>query len=176
MAAAEAGDLFQYDLPRTGAPVKSDEVRANFEGIARTHYTTDEGKPPAPRLGQLRVNAKDPSRVKLQVWLGTWQDGFTIGTVIVPDDFVTTAVDITFDDKRNYGINCTTGNRIGTLPKASTAKGREYCVKKIDASANILTLTPQAGDDIEGLATLVIATPYAAVRIKSNGANTWWVM
>jgi hypothetical protein len=55
MATPEPGTLFLYGIPAEDAPVRSAEMRGNFEGLARTHYTTDAALPLAPRQGQQRI-------------------------------------------------------------------------------------------------------------------------
>jgi hypothetical protein len=46
---------------------------------------------------------------------------------------------------------------------------------KEDASANAITLTAGAGDTINGLASISIATPYQMVQLMSDGVHAWYV-
>lgn len=59
-----------------------------------------------------------------------------------------------------------------TLPAA--ASGRTVIVKKIDASANAVTVVPASGT-IDGAANHALATQYDAVRLVSDGTN-WFVI
>jgi hypothetical protein len=62
-----------------------------------------------------------------------------------------------------------------TLPTAVGRDGRQYTLKKTDASANAVTLTPQAGQTIDGAANLPITVQYVSVTVISDGAN-WYVI
>jgi len=64
------------------------------------------------------------------------------------------------------------GATIVTLPTASP--GRAMTVKKIDATANTVTITPQSGT-IDGDATLVLVSRNQVARLQSDGTN-WWVV
>jgi len=70
---------FQYDTPEQNTPNISQEMRDNFEGVARTFLTDDDALPAAPREGQQRIfkDAGPPASTKLQ-----WYDGATWRTLI----------------------------------------------------------------------------------------------
>lgn len=51
--------------------------------------------------------------------------------------------------------------------------GNEYVIKKIDASANTVVITP-TGRTIEGAASLTLTTQYESVSIISDGTN-WFI-
>jgi len=53
--------------------------------------------------------------------------------------------------------------------------GRVYGVKKIDASANAVTVDPAGGETIDGATTKVLSTQYASVTFVSNNAN-WFII
>jgi Cu/Ag efflux protein CusF len=61
------------------------------------------------------------------------------------------------------------------LPAASGKAGRLYTIKKIDASANTVTIDGNAAETIDGAATVVILLQYAVVRIVCDGAN-WHIV
>lgn len=61
------------------------------------------------------------------------------------------------------------------LPAASTLSGRVLAFKKIDATANTVTLAADGVDLIDGAATLAITGQYDSYTIQSNGAG-WWVL
>jgi hypothetical protein len=58
-----------------------------------------------------------------------------------------------------------------TLPTAVGCAGREYRVKKIDASANAVTVATTSSQTIDGSATLAITTRYTTLAVYSDGAN-----
>lgn len=69
------------------------------------------------------------------------------------------------------------GNAVGgaiivTIPDA-TGSGRILVVKKVDASANTISLTPAGGSLIDGAATQVIATQYSSIAIIDVSADVW---
>lgn len=59
-----------------------------------------------------------------------------------------------------------------TLPKAP---GKQFVVKKIDASANAVTITPASGETIDGAASLVITTQWQSYTIMGI-AGGWAVL
>lgn len=61
------------------------------------------------------------------------------------------------------------------LPAASTMTGRVLVVKKIDASANNVTIDPNASETIDGATTRVLSTQWASVRFVSNGTS-WFTI
>jgi hypothetical protein len=72
--------------------------------------------------------------------------------------------------------NCVGGNCTQNLPTPVGALGRTLIVKRIDTSANTLTLTPAAGQ-IEGAASYVVlgGVSRASVTLMSDNAN-WWII
>lgn len=70
-----------------------------------------------------------------------------------------------------YFMNCTSGNLTFTLPSASANVGLKMTVKRVDSSANTLTVASVSGL-IEGLATQSLGVS-VAVQYCSDGTN-WW--
>lgn len=60
------------------------------------------------------------------------------------------------------------------LPDATTCKGREYIVKKIDASANTVTLDAYSTQTIDGALTQVISAQWSTRTVVSDGTN--WII
>jgi hypothetical protein len=61
-----------------------------------------------------------------------------------------------------------------TLPTAVGCTGRQYWLKKIDSSANAVTIATTSSQTIDGASTYSLATQYAHVLLISDGAN-WMV-
>lgn len=61
-----------------------------------------------------------------------------------------------------------------TLPAASTQNGLAYTIKKIDSSANAVTVA-SGGGTIDSAATYSLAAQYKYVRVVSNGTN-WFII
>lgn len=60
------------------------------------------------------------------------------------------------------------------LPPAAACGGREYIIKKVDASANAVTLSDVSGGNVEGAASVAITGQNAFVKVQSDG--TQWVI
>jgi hypothetical protein len=63
-----------------------------------------------------------------------------------------------------------------TLPSAATSgSGRAYTIKKIDATANTVTISTTSAQTIDGASTFTINTAYSGVNLQSDGSN-WWII
>lgn len=71
--------------------------------------------------------------------------------------------------------NAASGAITVNLPTAASASGQVYSVKKIDASANAVTIDPSGAETIDGTATKIISAQYGSLTFQSDGA-TWWVI
>jgi len=61
-----------------------------------------------------------------------------------------------------------------TLPSANAAVNVTYYVKRTTGGTNNLNITSSAGN-IDGTATVGIATQYTCLQIRSDGTD-WWVV
>lgn len=61
------------------------------------------------------------------------------------------------------------------LPAAAQSKGRIVTVKKVDASANAVTLKDVSGANVEGAATKSLAAQFNGARMQSDG-TAWWYL
>lgn len=65
--------LFSFGVPETGSKLSSNVIRNLLEALARTNYTSDASVPSNPRPGMMRVNASNPTNVKLELYYNsTW--------------------------------------------------------------------------------------------------------
>lgn len=62
-----------------------------------------------------------------------------------------------------------------TLPTAASMSGRSVVVKKIDASANAVTIDGDGAETIDGAATVSTAVQWTAFRLVSNG-TAWFLV
>lgn len=69
--------------------------------------------------------------------------------------------------------NAGSGAFVVNLPAASARK--RLHLKKIDASANAITVTPNGADTIEGAATYLLNAQYKSITIYSDGTSTWYI-
>ncbi len=58
-----------------------------------------------------------------------------------------------------------------TLPTAVGITGRQFELKKVDASANAVTVDGNAAETIDGAATFALTAQYDAITVRSNGTN-----
>ena len=62
-----------------------------------------------------------------------------------------------------------------TLPTSVGITGRQYTIKKIDVSANGVTVSTTSSQTIDGGTTAVLSTQYASITVVSDGAN-WLII
>ncbi|MNT84089.1 hypothetical protein D3C72_2240570 [compost metagenome] len=86
-----------------------------------------------------------------------------------------TAVDLTLSSAHcTVLVDASAAARTITLPTAASSTRRIYTIKKIDASANTVTIDGNASEVIDGAATQVLATQWSALTIQSNGTS-WFI-
>ena len=71
--------------------------------------------------------------------------------------------------------DATTASFQVTLPTAVGATGLMYVIKKIDSSANTVTVGTTLSQTIDGQSTRVLSLQYDGVKVQSNGAN-WFII
>lgn len=73
----QPAQVWLFERPGTGTPVRSEEVRNNFNAIGRLFFTDNADYPENPRNGMPRVLAQDPNNVRFQVWFNNaWRTIF----------------------------------------------------------------------------------------------------
>ena len=70
-------------------------------------------------------------------------------------------------------VDATSGNITISLPTSVGNGGKNFKVKKVDASANTVTIDPNSSQTIDGVATKVITTQYAFINVVSD-SNNWF--
>jgi hypothetical protein len=73
--------------------------------------------------------------------------------------------------KNLYLCNATGGAFPANLPAASTCSGMVVAFKKTDASANVVTITANGSDKIDGVGTFSLNGQYSFLVISSDGVN-----
>ena len=84
---------------------------------------------------------------------------------------VTANLALTEQDDIVY-VDATAGAITITLPDVRRFWGFQFNVKKIDASANVVTLSSAV--NIDGATTYPLATQYESATVASDGTQ-WWV-
>ena len=77
------------------------------------------------------------------------------------------------DDIDIYLMNATSGNLTVTLPTNSA--GREIDIKKIDSSANTVTIDGNGSETIDGNSGIVISSQHNSLTMVSDGSN-WFII
>lgn len=72
-------------------------------------------------------------------------------------------------------VDATAANTTITLPAAASNTGRIYNIKKIDASANSVTIEPNGAELIDGAANVSSATQYDGWMIQCDG-TAWYIL
>jgi len=71
-------------------------------------------------------------------------------------------------------VNCAVQAFTTLLPSASTVTGQQYKIKKIDSSANAVTVSTTSSQTIDNALTYPLSTQYQSVTLQSDGSN-WWI-
>jgi len=72
-------------------------------------------------------------------------------------------------------VNAIGGGITVTLPAASAHKGRVYTIKKIDSSANGITIDGNSTETIDGSETILLTLQYSYVTIVCDGTE-WFII
>lgn len=67
--------------------------------------------------------------------------------------------------------DATTGPQTYPLPAASSVSGKCYTIKKVDASANGVTVAAAGTDRIDGAVSYALTAQYKYVTVQSNGSG-----
>lgn len=87
-----------------------------------------------------------------------------------------TASSDTLDDTNHVVLcDCTSNAITINLPTAVGNTGLTYKVKKIDSTANAVTVDGATTETIDGSTTAVLSSQYDAIQIVSNGTN-WFIV
>ena len=73
-----------------------------------------------------------------------------------------------------YFCNAVSGNITAIVPSAS-AETRMLIYKKIDATANTVTISSNIGMLIDSASAYTITTPYESISIASDLTNNWYI-
>ena len=59
---------------------------------------------------------------------------------------------------------------------AATGSGKRIDIKKVDASAYTVTVTPSGADTIDGAADYVLSAQYESVTLLDAAPGAWYVL
>jgi hypothetical protein len=103
-------------------------------------------------------NATSDAGAGIEVTVVTKTTDFTLGT----------ATDVILADASAGAITI-------SLPAAANASGKLFWIKKIDSSANLVTVDPDGSECIDQYTSLALCERGDAVQIVSN-ASQWWII
>lgn len=97
---------------------------------------------------------------------GAAPSGGSISVVTKTTTYAATDGDCVLADATSAGFTI-------TLPVPTA--GAQVWVKKVDASANVVTVAPHAAEDVDGAASETLSQPYQSRVLVSDGTD-WWVV
>jgi len=71
-------------------------------------------------------------------------------------------------------VDATSGDVTVSLPNAALIPYKSFFIKKVDSSANTVTVDAADSETIDGTGTFVISTENKSIIIKSDGVN--WII
>ena len=151
-------------------------VYLNAQGIF--FYTAPEGAPGTVATVTQQMTLLNNGHLLLNTTTDNGRDFSQINGSASATNFINTgistqaAVYSTTTNDRTILANATTAAFTVTLVTPVGNQGLIQTVKKIDASVNVVTITPAAGT-IDGAASTTISTQYGAVTVQSDGTNYW---
>ena len=74
-----------------------------------------------------------------------------------------------------YAVTASGGAVTITLPSAGGSASCEIVVKKVDSSANAVTIARAGSDLIDGLTSQTINAQYAAYSLLDDGTSNWFI-
>ena len=114
-----------------------------------------------------------PSNVALTNKSNTWA-AEQILTKSERHAYTSISTNTTLDATQNVvDVDATSASVAITLPTAVGINGREYVVRKLDSSANTVTITPNGSETVNGSSDIVLDEQYESTIIYSDGAN--WI-
>lgn len=105
---------------------------------------------------------------------GSWPNN-TIAFFVKPTNTATTPYAVAASDGFVGGSATIGADQVVTLP-AATGTGRLLYVKKMDANAHNVVLTPAGADTIDGAATYLLTTQYQAVAVLDSASAVWSIV
>ena len=72
-------------------------------------------------------------------------------------------------------VDASSGDVTLSLPPVTTYPGQIYYIKKIDNSANIVTIDGSGAETIDGVLTQLLTTQYQKIVIQNNGIS-WYIV
>jgi hypothetical protein len=173
----KAGDTMTGSLTLTGGAVRLDNAQylygKNSSGTATRMVGINAGN--VMFVGSIDAAiASIAFQVNGSVWATLTADNFQARGLHLAIRTITATATAQASD---YTILCdaTSGAITVNLPGAATCSGRIYNIKKIDVSANAVTIDGSSTETIDGALTKALAAQWATLQIQSNG-TAWFII
>jgi len=159
---AKVAGLFQYEVVQV-LPTAIAELEYVILGVRKVPGTSEE---------LLYICLGDAASTTAYSWQLIASGEFSLDKLSVDSTSSSTTLDAT---NSVVLVDASGGAITITLPTAVGITGKSYHIKKIDVSANNVTIDGSGSETIDGSTTLVISAQYDAPYIVSDGAN-WHVI
>ena len=151
------GDVLTFRLAAPGGPAGSSAPAGDFHTLPSSVSTAGADE---VAIWDSGVSAyRKETRANFLSGLGT---SFSVNTYASDQTIAA--------DSLNRG-NATGGNINFTLPASSSCVGHQVLIKKIDGTANTVTILAAGSDTIDGSASVVLNTQYQARTLVSTGTG-----
>lgn len=100
------------------------------------------------------------------------------GTTLLNNQTIKTTTLVGFtlsENNRTLLVDASGGAKAPNLPLAADSVNVVYTIKKIDASGNTVTVTPNGAETIDGAATVVLAAQWERVTVQCDGV-AWFII
>lgn len=148
-------------------------IKADGNGDATDLYLASSSVA-ANTFVKIRVNNNDI--VTVQAAIVELTKKLKIGGALSrPSRTITTNQTATIETDSVILCDATGGAITVTLPAAASSTGYQFDIKKIDASANAITIDGNGAETIDDAATATITTQYENVTVYCDGTE-WWIL
>ena len=130
-------------------------------------------------MNKIFLSNRLPSDYNRQAWISILRDieslnnrqvdGYLFPVTSVTADYTVSANDSFIK------VDATAAPVTITLMLASSGKEKRLTIKKIDSSANAVTVDGNGSETIDGVSTVSVPSQYNSVSIMSDGTE-WWVV
>lgn len=124
-------------------------------------------------VGVADISGSEPTGVTGKLWLDTAAEETPLFGVI---SVVTKTSDFTATQSNDVIlVDASSGAVTITLMGASDREGKTLFVKKVDSTANAVTVDGDGSETIDDSTTRVLSSQYDSVQIVSDGSE-WWII
>ncbi|KKK44553.1 hypothetical protein LCGC14_3166900 [marine sediment metagenome] len=120
------------------------------------------------------ISTAPPTPVTGLLWLDTAASGLTGSGSVLPLITITSNTVLTLS---NVVVLCDAAaeNILVTLPTASGEVGRNYSIKKIDSTANLVTISGINSETIDDALIAVLTAQYESLPVVTDGSR-WYIL